>query len=456
MRGTLPETHAKISQAEDRTGPGHECRAVSRPTPAAPIPRLFLIMAAVWAFDFQSAGEGEGLTIQATLLAIYLAALALFLFAERASPIRIGWLAPVLGAGALYLAAGIAAGLIEGQSLYTLLRNATNIFVYLSMLYVTAKTLVTTSPAGLRRLLAWLCLVYIVTRPLIVALQRGGIDLSTARFEIVGASVIAALGLVPLLVLFRFSPVQLAAMAANLVAVLLSVTRVYLLVLMVQLLPFAAQLRRLVSTRLLVLTLSGVLALGAAFTFGQGQVLRWEDRLGASGRSGSIELQTYYTRLSEWEFMTREWLASPRSFLLGNGFAAQTQYFLGAEYRARSESMSGFGHNQHISMLFNGGIVGGLPLLALMWLLGWQALRFLRQIARRVELRSDLCFLGAWGAVIVLGTLANDMLAATFGSRANSLWYGIGTGLLLGVLACFDPANARRQHGRGSPGETPQ
>lgn len=418
---------------------------------AAHQPWLYATMIAAWAFDFQSAGQGQGVGIQGIFLGVFLGAFALFLVLERSSPIRIPWLTPMLAAGALYLTVGISAGLVNGQPIYPLLRNATSVLVYLTAIYATARTLAVSRPAVVRRLLAVLCLTFLVARPVIYSIVQGGIDPETVRFQIIGGSVVAATGYIALATLFRLRAVELATIVFNLGVLVFSVTRTFLVVLAAQAAVVLVEMRRLFNPRLLIGMTGALLALLTILALDSDQAERWGDRLGTTGRSGSVELQTWYTRTSEWEFMLRQWTASSGNLLIGSGFAAQTKYFLGSDYGARSESMTGFGHNQHISMLFNAGILGGLPLLIVMAINAWRAVRFLRKIAKHPDQRSDLAFLGAWGAMIVLGVLASDFLSASFAARGTALWYGIGTGLLLGVLACFDPGNAPSRRRPGTP-----
>ena len=166
------------------------------------------------------------------------------------------------------------------------------------------------------------------------------------------------------------------------------------------------------------------------------------------GSSGNSQYETYYTRLSEWSFMYDSWTASPKEFLIGSGFAAETTYYYTSEAGGGSEHMIGFGHNHYLSAVFTAGAIGGLPLLLVQLLQGLLAVRFLRQIARRPDLRGDAAFLGSWGAMIVLGTLAANFFLSSYTQRGTSLWYAIGTGLLLAAASHRSSgrpaANARR------------
>jgi O-Antigen ligase len=408
---------------------------------AVGVPWMFVLLVAAWLFDFQSEGEGQGVAIQAYFAATFGFALVMLLIGDRAAGLKIRGMAALATCGALYLLVGIASGLVNGQEVYPILRNSFNVAIYLSTTYVTARVVLSSDPAQLRQVLAIFCLSYSLAAYIIFSQVTGGVDLERVRYQIVGASVIAALGYVVLAALFKLTKIEMAAMAVNGIIVLLSVTRSFLIVLGAQAMVYIGQVRRVFSPRLIAFGLLGILVLLGVLTFGQSQLTRWNDRILGGGGSGFAEYQTLYTRLSEWDFMYRSWTQSIDHFLFGSGIAAKTVYYLPREMRGMTESMVGFGHNQHLSMLFTGGVIGGLPLLVLQWFQAYLGWRFLRNAIKFPHLRSDMVFLGAWGATMVLGHNAVNILSATFMTRGSSLWFGIGTGLLLGAQAMFDPAN---------------
>lgn len=418
---------------------------------AAQVPLAFVLLLAAWLFDFRSAGEGEGLDVQVLFAAAYVFALVLLLIGDRAIGMRIHGLPALVGCGALYLMVGVASGLVNGQEFYPILRNATCVIIYLATAYVTARVLLSSDPTRLRQILAIFCLLYAISAYFIFNLTMGGIDLEKVRFEIVGASAIAAIGYAVLAALFKLNKIELVAMAINGVLVLLSITRSYLLVLAAQAAIFIGQVRRVFSPRLIALGVLGLAALLGVLTYGQQQLTRWGERMLGGGGSNYSEYQTFYTRFSEWDFMLQAWTQSIDHFLFGAGIAARTTYYLPRELGGGTEFMVGFGHNQHLSMPYTAGAVGGVPLLLLQWFQVYLAWRFLRQTIRLPQLRSDAVFLGAWGATMVLGHNAVNIVSATFTTRGSSLWFGIGTGLLLGAQALFDPANARRPAPRPAP-----
>jgi hypothetical protein len=407
----------------------------------ASVPLAFILLLAAWLLDFRSEGEGEGIGIQAYFAATYAFAVIMLLIGDRTVGLRIQGLPALIVCGTLYLMVGFASGLANNQQPYTIMRNGASVAIYLVTAYVTARVVLRSDPTRLRRVLSVFCLLYAVASYFITNLIKGGIDVEKVRFEIIGASVIAAIGYAVLAALFKLTKIEIAAMAVNGALVLISVTRSYLLVFAAQATVFIGHIRRVFSPRVIAL---GVVALLGVLTYGQQQLSRWDTRILGGGRSDFQEYQTFYTRFSEWDFMLRAWTESSSSFLFGSGLAARTIYFLPRELGGGTEFMIGFGHNQHLSMLFTAGIVGGIPLLLLQWYqvyLGW---RFLRQTIRFPHLRNDVVFLGAWGATMILGHNAINIVSATFTTRGFSLWFGIGTGLLLGAQALFDPANAAR------------
>ena len=422
----------------------HAITAPLAPAHARPgrrLPLAYSLMIAAWVLDFRSEGQGQGLAIQAVWLSLYLLGLLLFVVSDRQRGLQIRGLPSLLLCGALYLIVAIASGIDYDQPIYPILRNGTSVFVYLSGAYATARVVMTHDPAILRKLLAVFCAVYAVTFFFIFEVTSGGINLSTIRYQIIGTSSIAALGYVTLTLLFRLTYVELAALVANLVILLIAVTRTFLFSFAAQILPLLIEFRRVFSPRLALVGLAGIAVFLGVSQFGGGQVVRWEDRL--AGRDAhDVGYQTYFTRLEEWEYMYGEWTSTGSKFMLGAGLAAQTKYHNVRAAGGNEENMIGFGHNQHLSLLFDAGVIGGIPILLVQFLQAALALRFLRRVVQFRGRRSDVLFLGAWGATIVLGNVAANFLAASFVLRGLALWYGIGTGLLLGAQARFDPANS--------------
>lgn len=163
---------------------------------------------------------------------------------------------------------------------------------------------------------------------------------------------------------------------------------------------------------------------------------RWTQRL--LNREEAVgEDITLYTRESEWNFMTDAFLKSERSILFGNGIAARTVWYSPRKVSSVAQGSLGYGHNQPLSLLFIGGLVGGGFLLAVQFLQFFQSFSLLTRLARFRLPYSDTLFLAAWGATIILGVIAATFLSSVLNSRGWALWYGLGTGLFLGARARY-------------------
>lgn len=430
-------------------------RAIAQPVGL--VPKSFVIFLLAWLVDLPSQGAGAGLSTQQFFAAIYLFALAIFIVGDRDTGKVIPGLMAQMVLGALYIAITLAVGLVNDQPIYSLLRNSLTVFVYLSATYVTARVALTADPGKLRYTLGWICLAYVLANLVMVNLEVGGIDVLEVRYQIVGVSVNAALGYIVLSMIFRFTKAEWMAMLANGTIVLLSVTRSYLLVVAVQLMTMAGLVRRTLSPRTIAAGFVGLGALGGVVIFGQEQLIRWQIRLFGSG-SRHTESWTLETRLSEWSYMFEQWTGSVTQFFVGSGIAAKTLYYLPSQIGGGTESMIGFGHNQHLSMLFTGGILAGLPLLVLQLRQGFDGWRFVRKAIAYPHLRNDAVFIGAWGGLTVIGCLAVNVFDPIFSFRGDAMWYGIGTGMLLGISGRFGHAQVSPNVARPprAPAERPR
>lgn len=430
--------------AMPQSAPAMPARAGGLQSKFAGWPQFYALMLLAWMFDFRSQGEGAGFAIQSLMLAAFVFGLMMFVIGDTRQHRKVHGLFALITASVLYLVIGFISGLFNNQTYYAVMRNGLSVFIYAMVSLATARLVLRTNAATLRNMLGVFCFGYAVMFYIYETISPSGVDVSNVRFQIIGTSSIAALGYVILAAIFRLKRLEMATAAVNAVLLLISVTRSFLLAGLLQLLPVLIEFRRALSPRMLLT--GGLLAGAGAVTlaFATDQVTRWQDRLFGRGVSGT-EYVTAYTRISEIEFMTNHWLATPTTIMFGNGFAARTLYYYPPETGAPPESMIGFGHNQYVSILFTGGVLGGLPLILLQLYHGFLAFRFLGRVARDNRLRSDAIFLGAWGATIVLGMLATNLFSSSFGLRGISAWYGIGTGLLLGVQALFDPENQPRE-----------
>jgi hypothetical protein len=131
--------------------------------------------------------------------------------------------------------------------------------------------------------------------------------------------------------------------------------------------------------------------------------------------------------------------ASTSSVLFGNGLAAYA-WTAGRDAIIIGEVIGywnvnfadvGIGHENHVSILFVAGVLGGGGLLLVQLLNVAQAIALIRKLTdRTITYSEDLVRIGAWGAVMVIGVFAVGFLSGTINDRPMCLWYGIGTGML--------------------------
>lgn len=395
----------------------------------------YVLMLASWMFDFQSDGAGEGLRIQIYFLLGYAAFFVLFLLSDRSSG-KIAGFTPLAACTFLFLGTSVISGLLNGQELYPILRHVTTILLYLTSAYATARVVMGNSAFALRQALGALCLCFAVSTFLIVTFFGDGIDLETVRYEIQGSSSVAALGLLVLALVLGVSALEIAAGLAAAMVIFFTVTRTYLVGVAGQVMVLLPMLSGRGLFPLAIRFLALCLIAGPLFAaFGEKNFERWMERLLVSNQFDG-EDPTFVTRYIEWEYMWEEFLSSYDNFFFGSGLAAETIWWL-PTYFGGGDAISssvGFGHNQHLSLLFTAGVIGGMPLLSLQFFQAWQGVRFVFVEKKNMTgPLKDIFFLGAWGSVIVFGYLSSNFLSSSFGSRGFSLWYGVGTGLLLGA-----------------------
>ncbi|WP_137157870.1 hypothetical protein [Rhizobium sp. FKL33] len=195
--------------------------------------------------------------------------------------------------------------------------------------------------------------------------------------------------------------------------------------------------------RLFIPALLIIASLGTLQFMGAPVLERWSTRLFASERVGVDP--TSLTRQRQIESMID---GIERNFLLGNGLYGESSYWLERDLGGGDgiQTGNGFGHNQHISMIFVAGLLGGMPLLL------WQFyIAIFSVFSLRKSSASDISermFLHVLGCTIVLGTLAYGFYGGTFGNRGLTMWYGVATGICLAFsrITRRAPSEACRSH----------
>ena len=401
----------------------------------------YALMVAAWLFDVNGDKAGSALALQAVFLGAYALFFLVFVALDSAVKPRIVGMTPLIGCTVLFIMVGTFAGLEHNQPYYSVFRHDLTILVYLTAAYATARVFNYNNAAVLRKILSYIAFLYVFSNFFLVYFFGSGVNIHTIRFQILGASTIAVTGYLACVLMFRMTRVEIANIVVALGLVALSVTRTNILVMIAQVLPLLVRARQFFGPRSVAMMLLAVMGAFAVYAFEPEVVGRWIDRI-FNQTTNSGEDVTYYTRVSETQFMWNSFSASINHFLTGAGMAARTVYYMPREVGGGKDYSLGFGHNQHVSMLFIAGVIGGLPLLALQFFQGIRAFTYIVKVAKLGRVASDVLFLGTWGAATIVGYIVFDTVAASFGSRSFSMWYGIGTGLFLGALACFDPYNA--------------
>lgn len=400
----------------------------------------YFIMCYSWIFDFRSEGAKSGLATQQFFLIIYLAAFVPFLISYKGSGVKIRGLDLTIIFSLFFLLIGTISGLINDQEYYQIFRNSINIFIYITMVYTTSKIVVLGDRRSSIYFFLFLTFFYSVSTFIIYYIRQGGIDFTTIRFQIIGSSSIAALALISLSFLYRLPLIAYVSIITTAAIVFISITRTYVFVAVTQLYPVLKNARRVFGPREIILSFVLITLIPSIYVYTEFFSNRWEERVSVRSTSTDID-PTLYARMDEWNFMVQRVFESPKNAFFGSGFAAITEYYLPNDISKEKESDIGFGHSNHISLIFIAGFLGGGPLLILHFVQFGQALRFLSDVISGRMKDSDILFLGAWGALILIGTFIANILAAAFTNRGTSLWFAIGTGLFLGGRACFDPQN---------------
>ena len=222
-------------------------------------------------------------------------------------------------------------------------------------------------------------------------------------------------------------------MVSGLAVVFLSVTRTYLVSAVFQCAPLMFGFSRFNRRIALSLVLFCILV-GVAGTLGSDSLNRWTQRI-VEGKTTAGEDYTLYTRESEWKFMYNSVLSSNKALLFGHGFAAETTWYFPPELGGGASHSLGYGHNQNLSLLFIGGIVGSGLLFIVQVFQTIQSLLVMLRIAIDRRFVGDSVFLIFWGASIIVGVTVVTFLSSVISTRGGALWYGVGVGLFLGTRA---------------------
>jgi len=405
---------------------------------------FFATLIMICALDFKSESSGAAALFQGLIYLVYLISLAAILAVAVRYQIRVGSLCVLIIAILLFVTESSLVGLYANQVPYFIFTNWLGPFIYATAAIATFIVL----QAARENLVSFLsivrtsCLVFALVHFFVVLWVRGGIDLSVSRFEWLNAAVIPSLGLMAVAIVCRLRKSEILILMLQLTFTMISVTRTLLVVMAAQIaIVFVARPSLLTGRAplraILILCLSAVTLLGLDTLAGTGLTARWVDRMTVSEKFGYDP--TALTRNAETEYMLQAFTASTGSVLFGNGLGAYTR-LVGRDAIIVGEAMGygvvsfgdvGIGHENHVSILFVAGILGGGGLLLVQVLNSFQGIMLIRRLTdTATAYDNDLVRIGVWGAVIVIGVFTVGFLGGTINDRPMCLWYGVGTGML--------------------------
>jgi hypothetical protein len=260
------------------------------------------------------------------------------------------------------------------------------------------------------------------------------LNLDNVRYQIISGSITLLFAYGFAAMFSKGRTLALIVISIALFVVALSVTRTYIIVFgisaLVCIYSYTKTASRLSGTLLLVIAASiFAVALTELFPDVLG---RWTYRMTNSGFD--VDLTAAF-RVAEAEFQLRRLWSDGEGLLFGFGHAARTGLagenvrLIASELGREATNLSsfGYGHNLYVGVLYVGGLVAGVPVVAALFELLWRGLQQARATsASRVDR-----FLLIWGASAFAGYLVNGMLAGSFSDRSISFFFGVSAGLVL-------------------------
>jgi hypothetical protein len=220
----------------------------------------------------------------------------------------------------------------------------------------------------------------------------------------------------------------------NIIILILSVTRTYLIIFSAQLAAILIFRYRQVFSKQgittgVAATLSALCVLWIALYLPGNPMGRWTERVFLAEKAIGYDL-TSLSRKAENTYQIRTISSSADAAIFGQGigtrsyFDADTARPFYATLKIRHDEFhsEGFGHNNYISMIYIGGIIFGLPFLLAFVSLIPSCATILSRLTEGEFSSIPLSYI----AYIVFG-----LLAGTFGDRQVALFFGLCTGSLL-------------------------
>jgi hypothetical protein len=419
--------------------------------------RTYVLAIAMWGLDFRAAPGGVVAAFQGLLLIVYIACFLRIVGARRGPGVGPLWV--LLAAALMFILDGSIVGLINAQPAYSIavklvpvsLYVATSILTYITLSIVRDNTQAFLDGLGLA------CIVAGIMHLLVISLERGPIDLSTSRYEVLSGAVVPGLGILAVALSQRLSKLDVLALLLNLAIALVSVTRLLVITVGVQVATvFIASpgiiFRRSALRGMAAISVVVLGIVGLDYAAGTGLTARWTERLFLAHKLGSDP--SGLSRLAESHYMWDRFTSSVDTVVFGNGLAAVTSavgrenarksLLVGEDARNKELHSVGIGHQNYISILYVGGLLGGGGVLVMMLVNAIQSVTLISRLQRRPALYRDAdAHVGIWGGLIVLGMLTGGFLAGTFDHRDECLWLGVGTGMLYWAREMLKTAAAR-------------
>lgn len=419
-----------------------------------PADRVVLILyLATLLFDFRRSDDDRSMFVVVMGVANLGLGTLLLLMNRQIGRGALLWVLPI----GVFVVAGVFTGLLRDQALYATISRTVPVVIFGLAAVNVASLTNRLDTDRLISLVAVFALIAVVWK-IAFGFAYYGLSISNVRYQIIAGSLplVYAYGLTGFLVKRR--KLVLASLFAALLTVGLSVTRSYLVVFAIATVAGVTSMPR--NRLLATLTRSGMVLLGLAAAAGLAALFapdvaaRWAQRLGAGANIG-FDL-TGATRIAEITYQLQRLDADTTGLLFGFGHAAETRFagvaadlvqsVLGAS--GVDYTGHGYGHNLFVGIVYIGGLLFGLPVIAV---LGLALMKARRVVTRRWNVMTEADrFALIWGLSAFAGYLGYGLLGSAWGDRSASFFFGLAFGLVLRAITTPEPGVALRPP-RGSP-----
>jgi hypothetical protein len=403
----------------------------------------YLLAIFLCGLDYKASASGDGFFVQAPIWGFFFLSFFILSIQLIQAKSRIREMYGFLLICVSFLVFSSIVGFWWEQDPWTIFTNGISFSVYVTAAVSTLIVLkLCPDRTAMLSSMKTVCLAFMIFHFLMVYITGGGINFATSRYSYLSGATVPASAILSISAVLYFGKKELLIALTNVAIILISVTRTQLVVIAGQIASLffafpALILRPAVVIKGVFVTLIVFTVIAVDLGSGINLTERWISRIFAHNAYGIDP--TALTRIAESNYMYDRFTSSFETLMIGNGLAAETELTgASASLAAKivgsgsvtSVHSAGFGHNNHMSVIFVGGLLLGGPLLLLNFINGFQSLVIIRELFKHHGSDGALPYFGIWGALIVLGMLAEGFLSGTFSDRASCLWYGIGTGML--------------------------